>query len=164
MKKIFGFILLLSIAATFNACKKASVTGTKNDTPKPALNEVSRASTFGTTQVWLVGLGQCLPSPYNCGSDVVVTSKRSLADALQIAINGGTNSIAQFFLNRNNWEVFPASTTVTDAQLNDLASGMYNIIEITDPENPYKRYYLCGPAETLTEDNPEYVISVTFTP
>lgn len=163
MKKIITFILLLTTAVTFNSCRKNSVTKS-NNTCAHSTNQVARASTFATTQVWLVGLGQCLPSPYNCGSDVVVTGKRLLADNLRNAISGGPNSIANFFGDMNNREVFPSNTSITDAQLNNLASGTYNIIEVTDNEDPYKKYYLCGPADNLSPENPEYVISITFAP
>lgn len=165
MKKIFILILLAASVVTFNACKKSGVAESKPANPnKSSLNQVARSASFGTTQVWLVGLGQCLPSPYNCGSDVVIIGKRKLSDELHLAIGGGPADIGKFFTDFTKQDVFPASTTVTQKQIDDLASGTYNIIEYTDQEDPYKKYYLVGPADNLNPENPEYVLSITFAP
>jgi hypothetical protein len=78
------------------------------------------------------------------------------------AINNGTSAIGTFFSSHQNWDVFPPNYPST-TQMQKLASGNYNIIALQSPKDDRTYFFLCGPANTLTEDNPEFVVQGTYT-
>lgn len=159
MKKILAFVILLPLAMSLNSCKKSSTSAVTNG-GTPNINAV--ANRTGTaTMIWWVPFGYCAGEPKDCGPETVIVAKRPRLYSLQAAIDNGPSAIATFFSSQNNWDVFPPNYPSTQ-QMDKLASGNYDIIMIQSKYDDETYYFLCGPTQTLSAENPEFVVQGTY--
>lgn len=157
MKKAFIFAILFSVVAGNISCRKSANSSIKN-----TANINHNASRTGTaTMIWWLPFSSCAGEPKDCGPETVIVAKRPKLEGLLKAIDDGAGSIGGFFASESNWDVFPANYPSTQ-QMQKLASGTYDIIPIQSGSDGNKYYFLCGPANTLSEDNPEFVVQGTY--